>query len=166
MNGLIILSGITLVPTLLILWRRSHGPLTFMSVCFGYVLVTFAAPDVAAFLTGFMGVNVAIADQWVKLGLLLTPVVLTLLFTGHAVSKHKLLLNLVPALATGMLLALLLVPLLPSAWQHVVGTGGLWSTLQNLQTDVLLAGGAFSLLYLFLASRDHSSSDDKKTKHK
>ena len=166
MNGLFMLVGLTLIPTLLILWRRSHGPLTFMSVCFGYVLVTFAAPDVAAFLTGFMGVNVAVADQWVKLGLLLVPLILTILFTGHAVGKGKLLLNAAPALSTGLLLALLVVPLLPTTWQHMVTTGSLWTVLQNLQTDVLLAGGAFSLLYLFLASRDHGSSDEKKSKHK
>lgn len=166
MNGLILLACLALIPAFVTLWWRSHGPLTFMSVCFGYVLVTFAAPDVAAFLTGFMGVNVAVADQWVKLGLLLVPLVLTILFTGRAVGKGKLFLNAVPALSTGLLLALLLAPLLPAAWQHMVTTSSLWTVLQNLQTDVLLAGGAFSLLYLFLASRDHNSDDKDKKKRK
>ncbi len=157
-----ILSGLILLPLVLILVLRAHGAIAFMSLCLGSVLVAYAAPDMTDFLTEFASFSTLLTEQWTKLILLLVPLVLALIFTSKSVMGSKQLANFLPALATGLLLALLVIPLLPADLQRSVQEHDLWGTLTNLRTAVLLGGAFFSLMFLLMTSRPSKSEEKHK----
>ena len=162
MLSIVIVACLILLPLLLILVLRAHGAIAFMSLCLGSVLVTYAAPDMTDFLTQFGGFSSLLTEQWIKLGLLILPLIFTLIFTRKSISGSKLMLNFVPALATGLLLALLVIPLLPSDLQHTIEGYDAWQTLTNLRTAVLLGGAFFSLMSLLMTSRPSKHEDKHK----
>lgn len=157
-----ILSGLMLVPLILVLVLRAHGAIAFMSLCLGSVLVTYATPDMTDFLTEFAGWNLLVTEQWIRLVLLLAPLLLALIFTRKNVMGSKQLMNFLPALATGLLLALLVIPLLPADLQRSVREHDIWVTLTNLRTAVLLGGAFFSLTFLLMTSRPPKNEDKHK----
>lgn len=162
MLSLAIACGLILVPPILLLVLRANGAIAFMSLCLGSVLVTYAAPDMTDFLTQVVGLSVLLTDQWVKLGLLTLPLLFALIFTTKTVTGSKQVLNAVPALATGLLLALLVIPLLPSDLQHTIEQHDAWQTLANLRTAVLFGGAFFSLLFLLMTNRSSKHEDKHK----
>ena len=164
MVSILILSAIILAPLVLLMIFKAHGATAFMSLCLGYVLVTFAAPDIIDTLTEFLSIDPLFAAQWAKIILLTIPLVLSVVFTTHSVrGKGRSLLNFIPALATGALLALLVVPLLPTEIQYQLKANDVWRKLQNLRTAVLLAGTFFSLLFIFISSH-HGKKSEKSEK--
>lgn len=164
MVSIAITAGLILLPLVLVLVLRAHGAIAFMSLCLGSVLATYAAPDMTDFLTQFAGSSQLLTEQWVQIGLLMLPLVLVLLFTRKAVSGSKQMLNFLPALATGLLLALLVIPLLPSDLQHGIEQYDAWQTLTNLRTAVLLGGAFFSLMSLLMTGRPSKSEEKHKKK--
>lgn len=162
MLSMVIAAGLILLPLVLMLLLRSNGAIAFMSLCLGSVLVTYAAPDMTDFLTQFAGLGSLMTEQWVKLGLLTLPLIFALIFTAKSVAGSRQLLNFVPALATGLLLALLVIPLLPSNLQHDIEQYGAWQTLANLRTAVLLGGAFFSMMFLLMTSRPSKHEDKHK----
>lgn len=159
---LIILAAIAILPVVAILLFRVNGAVAFMSLALGSVLVRYTSADVASIVSGLSshpGTNLL---QWVSIGLLGIPFLLSLLFTRRSVSGNKQFTNVLPALASGMLFALLLVPLFSVSLQAPLESQRLWQILSNLQTAVLLGGAFFSLLFLLLSHRGHTGGDDKK----
>lgn len=166
MVSMIILGAIILAPVILLLIFKAHGATAFMSLCLGYVLVTFASSDIIDTLTEFLSVDPSFASQWAKVILLTLPLLLGVLFTTRSVKGGlRTLLNFIPAIATGALLALLAVPLLTANLQQQLKDNEIWVTLQNLRTAVLLVGTFFSLLFLSVSSR-HGKKLDKAEKEK
>lgn len=161
MVSIAIVAGLIVVPLVLIVLLRAHGGVAFMSLCLGSVLASYVAVDITDFATQIMSLDALSSGQWVKIVLLVTPLVLALLFTAKSVSKHKQLFNVLPAAATGLLLALLVMPLLPANLQNLAEDSVLWKTISNLQTAVLLAGAFFSMVFLLLGKQ---KKDDKKDK--
>jgi len=162
MTYLIILAALALVPVLLIMLLRVNAAIAFMSLALGSVLVTYTASDVNAVFGGFSANGSLNKYQWVQLGLLVVPFLLTILFTRASVKGSKQLLNLLPALASGMLFALLVTPLLPSDVQHQIHVVSAWRQLSNLQTAVVLGGAVFSLLFVLVTHRKRGGSEDEK----
>src|SRR6185369_6232625 len=110
--------------------------------------------------------NILATGQWVKLGLLVVPFLLTILFTRGSVGGAKKVTNFLPALATGLLFALLVVPLLAANVQRQITHQAVWHQLDSLQTSVILAGAAFSLVFLLFTHRKKHGEDEKKhSKH-
>ena len=164
MTYLIVLIALALVPVLAIVLLRVNAAIAFMSLALGSVLVTYAAPDITTIFGGFSAGTGANQYQWVKLGLLVLPFLLTMLFTRKSVKGSKQWLNVLPALASGLLFALLVVPLLPADVQRQLHAQAGWKQLDNLQTAVVLGGTAFALLFLLLTHR--KKHDDEGGKHK
>ena len=159
----ILIALIVVVPAALLLWQKASGAIVFMAVCLGAVLSKYATADVADAITGFGRTNIAVTDQWVSIALLILPVVLALLFTRGSVKGSRTLFNIIPALATGVLIVLLVTPLLPADIQRQITNQDAYQMLSNLQTAVLLAGAFFGLLQLFVShSKTHK---DEKEKH-
>lgn len=161
MTYMLILAGIVLVPLFLISFFRSNSMVVFMSLCLGSVLATYATPDIAFFLTEIFGLDQLTVSQWSKLIVLVTPPALAIIFTMRSVSGSRRFINVLPALATGPLFALLAVPLLPADLQKNLMHASLWHTLDNLQTAILLGGAFFSLMFLFITSHRPAKSDEK-----
>ena len=161
MTFTLILIAVALLPALLVLLFRAHGAIAFMSLCLGSVLATYVAGDVTDFMTGIMSLDALGSGEWVKLALLVLPLLLSLLFTTRTVRGHQQLINVLPALAAGLLLVLLVEPLLPANVQEQIETNVIWDTLNNLQTAVLLAGAFFSQFFLLITGRPPKHSDKK-----
>lgn len=162
MTYLIILAALALVPVLAITVLRVNGAIAFMSLCLGSVLVAYTSPDVTDLVTSFSAKGTLNVDQWAKLTLLVVPFLLTILFTRGSVKGSKRLTNILPALAAGLLFALLVVPLLAANVQRQIHKLGLWHQLDSLQTSVIIAGAVFSLLFLLFTHRTKHEDDGKK----
>lgn len=159
MMQLVILLAIVLVPILLIATLRANGAIAFMSLCVGSVLATYTTSDVAATVSTIATTSARTSfatTQWVRLGLLLVPFVLAVLFTRASVHGSKQLMNLLPAIASGALFALLAIPLLSTSLQHELEAQAFWHQLDSLQTAIVLGGAAFSLLFILMSHRTRS----------
>lgn len=155
--------ALVLLPTAAIIWFRASGTAAFLSLCLGVVLTQYVAPEVTDTLVGFFGANRLLTTDWVKMGLLVAPVVLAILFTAR--SAHGTLrkvVNVVSAAATGMLFALFMVVLLPKEVQAGIKGEQVYKVLNNLQTAVILKGAFFGMLYLYLTKPKHEGKKDKK----
>jgi hypothetical protein len=168
MTYLIALAAMVLVPVLLIAGLSVNGAIAFMSLCVGSVLVSYTSADVNSVFSSFSPHNTLLTNQWVQIGLLSVPFVLTILFTRASVHGGKRLTNLLPALASGLLFALLLTPLLSAGVQRHIEAQSAWHQLSDLQTSVVLGGAAFSLLFLLFTNRTRGGHEGKKHhgKHK
>ncbi len=164
MTNLAILATIAVLPALAILLLCVNGAIAFMSLCLGSVLVTYTSSDVDTVFTAFTNKDALATNQGVQLALLLAPFLLTILFTRGSVKGAKNVVNLFPALATGLLCALLVVPLLPAATQRQVQHLSMWHQLSNAQTAVILAGAVFSLVFLLFTHRKRHGEDEGKSK--
>jgi hypothetical protein len=163
MTYLIVLAALALLPVLAIMLLRVNGAVAFMSLALGSVLATYASSDINAIVGSFSAHDVAGKYQWVSLGLLVIPFALTILFTRKSVKGSRQVFNALPALASGLLFVLLVIPLLPSDVQRHVHAQTLWHQLDNLQTAILLGGATFSLLLLLITHRKkHDDGDEKK----
>jgi membrane protease YdiL (CAAX protease family) len=164
MTYLIILGALALVPLLAILLLRVNGAIAFMSLCVGSVLVSYTSPDVTSVVSSLNPRHTLQTNQWVQLGLLVIPFLLTILFTRGSVHGGKRFTNVLPALASGLLFALLITPLLSSGVQHQLEHQTAWRQLSNAQTAVVLGGAAFSLLFLLFTHRTRKP-DEAGKKH-
>jgi membrane protease YdiL (CAAX protease family) len=148
---------------MLITLLRVNGAIAFMSLCLGSVLVTYTSSDVDTVFTSFSNHDPLVTNQWIQLALLVIPFVLTILFTKGSVKGGKKVTNVLPALATGLLFALLVVPLLPADLQRQIHHEEVWRELSNLQTAVILAGAVFSLVFLLFTHRTRYDEEHKKS---
>jgi hypothetical protein len=164
---LLILGALAFVPLLAVVLLRVNGAIAFMSLCLGSVLVTYTSSDVDTVFTNFAKKNALITNQWIQIALLAIPFVLTILFTRGSVKGAKKVINLLPAAATGLLCALLVVPLLPMKLQRQIHQQQVWHQLSNAQTAVILGGALFSLMFLLFTHRRRKGEEEgKKKKHK
>jgi hypothetical protein len=164
MTHLVILAALAVVPLLAILLLRVNGAITFMSLCLGSVLVTYTSSDVTGVLGGFSASKNL--SQWAQVALLVMPFLLTVLFTRGSVKGAKSITNILPAAATGLLCALLVVPLLPAGLQGQLNTQTAWQQLNNAQTAIILGGALFSLMFLLFTHRRKHEEEGKKKHHK
>lgn len=164
MTYLIILAAVAVVPALIITAFRVNGAIAFMSLCLGSVLVNYTSADVTAVVSGFSAKYSLSTHQMVQLVLLVLPFLLTILFTRKSVGGSKKITNVLPALASGLLFALLAIPLLSANLQNHLEGLSAWRQLSNMQTAVVLGGAAFSLLFLLFTHRPHRSGE-KRGKH-
>ncbi|HSX42731.1 MAG TPA: hypothetical protein VLF59_01460 [Candidatus Saccharimonadales bacterium] len=163
MTYLIVLLAVALVPVLAILLLRVNAAIAFMSLALGSVLVTYTSGDVDAIFGSLSAHGAANRYHWVDLGLLVIPFILTLLFTRKSIKGSKQAINVLPALACGMLLTLLVIPLLPVDVQKHIHHQMVWKQLDNLQTAVVLGGAALSLVFILLTHRTrHDDEGGKK----
>jgi len=165
----IILGAIVLAPVLLLMLLRVNATLVFLSLCLGNVLVQFVAPDANSFMTLFSAHVPHGADtgnNFMKIVLLLLPVVLTLVFMIRTVrGKGKLALNAFPSAGVGLLGALLVVPLLPASMSDSILSSSLWLQVQRAQ-DLIVGGSALVCLLVLWLQRPKAGHDDKHGKHK
>lgn len=161
MNGMILPAIFVLVPVLAVVVLRSSGTLVFLSVCLGSVLAQYVAGDASSIISSATPDSGEAAGQWAQFGLLLIPVVVTILFTRKKAKGSKLVIGAIAALAAGALLALLAAPLLPSAVQESLTSNDLWHQLDNLQTSIVIAGAVLVLGNLFMTRYKPEHKDKK-----
>jgi hypothetical protein len=164
--NLAILGALALVPALAVLLLRVNGAIAFMSLCLGSVLVTYTSNDVDTVFTSMTNKGMLATNQWVQLALLVSPLILAILFTRGNVKGVKNVTNVLPAVATGLLCTLLVVPLLSAGLQRQVHSLSAWQQLSNAQTGIILGGAVFSLVFLLFTHRRRKGGEEEgKKKH-
>lgn len=168
MSPTLILGAIVVVPVVIIMVLRINAALVFLSLCLGDVLVQFVSGDTDSFMSLFSSSHavshVATNHNYVKVGLLLLPVLLTMLFMIKTVRGIKLALNLLPAAGVGLLGALLAVPLLSAGLKGSVTHTQLWTQAQRAE-DLIVGVSALLCLLMLWLQRPKSSHNEKHGKH-
>jgi hypothetical protein len=166
MTPAILLAAIILIPVVVIMVLRINATLVFMSLCLGDVLVQFVSPDSNQFLALFsahVAKGIDPGNSLIKIVLLALPVVLTAVFMIKTVhGNSRLVLNLLPAAGVGLLGALLLTPLLPSAIEKSIIDSVYWTKLLHSQDIVV---GASALACLFVLWLQRPKAGHEKSKH-
>jgi hypothetical protein len=160
----IVLIVLFAAPLALLMLLRANATLVFLSLCLGYVVMQFLGTEARSFADMFMP-QASLSTNVMELGLLLFPPVFTTLFMMRTLRGTKLAFNLLPAIATGFLAMLLIVPLLSPGISYAIMGLTLWHQLARAQTLVIGVGALVSLLFLWL-QRPHKSGDEHSKHHK
>lgn len=159
MTSLIILAAIAGVPIILAFLWRVNSLLLFTSVAVGDLLVHYLSDNASLVLAGFYkGANV---DMIAKLSLLFLPVVLTLLFGRKSLSKTKTVLHFVPIVATGGVLALLALHVLPIGFQVSVNNSPVGGKIMQVQDIAIAGAGVASLVVAWIANMTQKGSEKR-----
>jgi hypothetical protein len=159
---LAVLIGLVAVPIALLFFLRVNAAFVFLSLCLGSVLVQFAGDDATSIVSG-ASTSAYVTSSTIQLALLLAPAILTIIFMMGTVQGNKKFFNLVPAVATGILVALLAVPLLAPGLAHNVQLLGAWQSVQQVQSGVVALSTLVCLVFLWSSRPKH---DEKHKKHK
>lgn len=166
MTPLVLFSIIVAAPIVLIMLTRVNAAMLFMSVCVGEVLVQYLGSDAATVVTAFSSHGTQFSNSTIKIILLFLPAILTMIFMFHSVKGTKLILNILPAIGTGLLLALLIEPLLSPSMQHTLGKESLWQNVTQARALIVGVSALISLFYLwFLHRKSWSGGHGHKSKH-
>ena len=165
MTPVIILGLCVLAPVVLAFVLRVNAAILFMSLCVGEVLVIFVSSNAATFLSPIYPTgNISFSSM--RLVLLLLPPILTLLLMLHSVvGKSKLILDLIPGIATGLLLALLIVPILPSGLSVNIQNTSIWHHYFQYQTVIVIFGALSSIVFMLLGRQNGKHSRGGHSKH-
>jgi len=151
------------LPALLMLWLRTNAAVVFLALCAGNVLVTLSGKDAQLLTSSFTSGN-QVAAHAVMIIMLLLPAVLMIFILRKTVAKSKMPFQLLPAVATGVVGILLVVPQLTPLAQSTVAANQVWQQLLLYEEFILLVGVFGSLLVAGVSK--HHKSDDHKKKHK
>ncbi len=142
------------VPIAVLTVLRINAAMVFLSLCLGYVLVQFVANDTDS-LISFIAPNAgSVSASTLRLGMLLTPVVLTailMVFSIHG--RIRAVLNVLPAVGSALLGLLLAVPLLTPGLRYAIQSQSLWQQINKPQALIVGASAFVSLLFLWTQRR-------------
>ena len=159
---LIVLGILVGLPLVLTFVLRVNAGVIFLALCTGSVISQFVSGDAVQIVNSFFPKSVDTSATVVQLILLLLPAALTILFMRRSMTGVKTLVNILPAAGSGLLTALLAVPLLSAGTRYNIMASKDWSVLQQFQSVIIGAGAFVSLLVLWSTKPRR----DKKGKHK
>jgi hypothetical protein len=158
----VILAAFILVPVILTFFLKSNAAQSFLALCAGFVIISFASTDLKS-LTGQL--NFSIDSGILNLVILVLPLLLTLLFThGKAKNGFGRIMQLIIAVCAGGLLALVGIPLMSGLVNADFAGSELWKNLQNIQAPLVGAGVFLSLVMVWSKALKKSNLKDKKHK--
>ena len=148
---IIIGSAIVAVALLLIIIRTNSG-VVFFSVCAGSVLATQLGSE-ASLISSTVVKDGDLNRSIAFIVLIVLPALLSALFLRSSITPSKSIFNVVPSLAVGALLALLVVPQLPPNISKDLLDSSAWGTLQDYQPIILVGGVISSIVMLYITHR-------------
>lgn len=168
MTSAITLAGIILLPIVILVVLRVNATLVFLSLCLGDVLTQFIAtnsnPLQSLVPSSHISASLHAPDNSWRLILLLIPVIITTALMARTVKgSSKKILNILPAVAVGLVGALLVVPVLPSAAAQDVINNSLWGQLTSYQGAIVTLSAIACLSMLWL--QRPKSGGSKHSKH-
>jgi hypothetical protein len=150
MNPDMLIIGSIVLPIALLTFLRVNAAIIFLSLCLGAVLVQFAGSDAASLVNMFSS-SQATTNVAAELGLLWLPAVFTMVVMIGTVRGHaRILFNLLPAAAVGVVGLLLAEPLFTPGLRGAIAGTQIWHSLQQLQVLAVTASTIVSLLFLWL----------------
>lgn len=154
----IILGLCVIAPAVVAFVLRVNAAILFMSLCVGEILVIFVSNNATSYLSPLYPTG-HISFSSMRLLLLLIPPVLILLLMFHSVvGRSKLILDLIPGIATGLLLALLLVPILPVGLSVQIQSSNIWHHYYQYQTVIVVFGALSSIVFMLLGRQNPKHS--------
>jgi hypothetical protein len=158
-----LLAVLIFLPAALTFLLKSDAALAFLSFCGGFAVITLSGSDIEH-LVGQTKIT-SLTSNDVDLILLLAPTLLTLIFTFRAVSSQRLrFVQLLPALAAGVLLAVIAGPMMSSTVGSDITKMTIWRNLKDAQSYIVGAGLLLSLLLIWTGGFLHAKSNAKKHK--
>lgn len=148
---IIIGSAIVAVALLLIIIRTNSG-VVFFSVCAGSVLATQLGSE-ASLISSTVVKDGDLNRSIAFIALIVLPALLSSIFLRSSITPSKSIFNVVPSLAVGALLALLVVPQLPPDVSKDLLDSTAWGTLQDYQPIILVGGVISSIIMLYITQR-------------
>lgn len=156
-----LLAVLILVPAILTYLLKSNAAAAFLALCGGFAAITLSGSDIEH-LVGKTRIT-SLTSNNVDIALLVIPLLFTLLLTYRsATAKNQRLLQVIPALAGGGLLAIVAGPMFSDALQISVTSSKFWHDLQNYQSYIVGGGLLVSLLLIWSANLAHSHSKKHK----
>ncbi len=154
-----VLAVLIFSPLILTFLLKSNAAVSFLTLCGAFVLITFASADIKD-LTG--KISLEVSSSTVNVIILILPLLLTLLLTRKAVSGGiKLILHLAAAFCTGVLLALVSIPLLNQSLRTNFSNSWGWTNLQKIQTPIIVVGVLLSFLLVWAGGFKHVKKHKK-----
>ncbi len=150
------------LPAVIVFLLRANGAVVFFALCAGSVLATFVSSDSANILNSFIPKSGTVNLSLVQLALLYAPAFFAALLLRKSLSGTKAMFNIVPAVATGTVGALLAVPLLPGGVHHNIISNSVWTSIDQYQSLIV----AVAVLISLIGIRLNRSKSSKKGKHK
>ncbi|HEX7368314.1 MAG TPA: hypothetical protein VF261_01505 [Candidatus Saccharimonadales bacterium] len=155
------LIGLIVIPAFVLVLLRVNAAIVFLSLCLGSVLVQFVGGDVQSVVNG-ASTSPQLSSNTIRLAVLTLPAILTLLFMIRTVRPPMRFLNILPAIGTGFLTLLLVVPMLSPGLGHDVVHSNLWSVVQSVRPAIVAASAIICLLFLWLGRpKNHESKHSK-----
>ena len=149
------------LPVVILVALRINAAIVFLSLCLGSVLERFVGNDAHSFMSLFSA-SKTFSDSYVSLGLLLIPAIFTMLIMIATVrGKVRFMLNVLPALAVGVVGLLLAEPLFSPGLRGAVDATSLWHELTRAQSLVVGSSTLISLLFLWLQRPKRNSDEGK-----
>lgn len=165
MNPLILMAIIGLAPVLLIVLVRVKAAFVFMSLAVGVILSNYVGDTALDMVQTFVKGYNSTTQSIVQIGLLIAPVLLTLLFLNRSLSSNKTIINIFPALLTGVSVLFLVVPLLPPGTSSGIYGNDIWVQLSSYQAALISGAALISLAQLWGSGHGGKDKDKKKKKH-
>lgn len=147
------MAAVIAIPVLLGLLFRVSSVYIFVSIAVGELLVRFVGDDAGLVASGFIkgqnGPTVAL------LLLLVLPMLFTVLFLKGSVARSKMLLDIIPLVALGLMLLVFVISLLPSGLQQQIFATKLGGIVKSTQDLIVAAAGLIILANMWLTGRVH-----------
>lgn len=143
-----LLATLVLLPVALTFLLKSDAGVSFLALCGGFAFITLSGSDIEH-LIGKTRI-ISLTSNNVSMALLLVPLFLTLLFTyKKAAGGSQRLLQLIPALCAGGLLAAVAAPMFSDSLNIKLSDSQFWKELQNIQSYIIGAGLLSSLVLIW-----------------
>jgi hypothetical protein len=142
------------IPLAVLTVLRINAAMVFLSLCLGYVLVQFVANDTDSLISFLAPDESSMSATSLRLGMLLTPVVLTaiiMVFSVHG--RARTVLNFLPAAGVSVLMLLLAVPLLTPGLRYAIQEQSLWQQINEAQAMIVGISAFISLVFLWTQRR-------------
>jgi hypothetical protein len=169
-TGLLWLLVIFLIPLVGFYLLRINASLVFLSLCLGYVLLSFESRNsnsIAANLAKHhyaFPVHLSPSAVTVNLLLLLGPAVLSIILQFRSVAKHYRLLNVIPSLAVSLFAPILIVPLLPTNIMLSIMNNSYWLKLIRYQSSIVGFGSLVAIIFFWLLVYNKRKGSKKHSK--
>ena len=156
-----LLATLVLLPAVLAFLLKSNAAASFLALCGGFTAITLSGSDVEHLLGKTKITSLTSND--LDLILLVLPLLLTLIFTfKSAASKQQRILQIIPALCAGALLAVVAAPMFNEALNTDFTKIPAWKTMQDIQSYIIGVGLLISLLLIWISGFSHHKKHKKK----
>jgi hypothetical protein len=126
--------------------------MVFLCLLIGNLLVNYTAVEIYLFLGSIFKDQSSVTTRLV---LFLAPLLLTALFLKGSLARSKVLLEILPAVLSGLTAVILLYPILPALQSSLAGNG-IWKVIDQYRSFIVIAASVSVLLDVwFLYPRAH-----------